>query len=67
MPKPATTADTGAMETETESLLRQAREIAERQLGAADTEAVLTVFRRLCYEQDCRREGAGWAADVAVH
>ena len=67
MPSPADTGDTAAMETETESLLRQAREIAQRQMGEASEEAVLTVFRRLCYEHDCRREGASWAADVVVH
>lgn len=41
---------------------RQAREIAQRQLGEAHTEAALTVFRRLCYEQDRAREALEWPA-----
>ena len=36
--------------TETEFLLREAREIAERTMGDASEELVLVVFNRLCAE-----------------
>lgn len=43
-------------DTETEALLRQAQEIAARQVGQPGQELVLAVFRRLCYELDCKRD-----------
>jgi len=36
-------------------------------MGDASQEAVLAVFRQLCYEQDCRRDGSAWTAGVVVH
>lgn len=42
--------------TETEFLLREAREIAERTLGEASEELVLEVFQRLCAEMGVAAE-----------
>ena len=65
-----TRGSTAGMETtETEALLGLAREIVERQLGALDTEVVLSVFRRLCFEMDTRPdlEPEGTPEGVTVH
>lgn len=51
--------DAEEMLTETEFLLREAREIARRTMGDASEEFVLIVFQRLCAEMDVMPEGMG--------
>jgi len=54
-------------DTETEALLREAREIAQRQIEEPGQDLVLAVFRRLCYENDYTRDALGIPFDRTLH